>query len=66
MGVFKNFRVDDSSYEIIRKLWREGLDLDEDLKESEIVNYILAKHLPTTDIREVVENRRKRWANRKN
>lgn len=65
MGVFKNFRIDEDSYAIVRKLWREGIDIDEDLKESEIVNYVLSKHLPTIDIKEIVANRRKRWGNRK-
>ncbi len=61
MSNAKSYRIDEDIAGTVKKLWRQGLDLDEDLRESEIVNYVLKKHLETTNIKEVVENRKKRW-----
>lgn len=61
MNNAKSYRVDEETAEKIKKLWLDGIRIDEDLKESEIVNYILKKHIKETDITEVIAGRRKRW-----
>lgn len=61
MNSAKSYRVDEETAEKIKKLWLDGIRIDEDLKESEIVNYILKKHIKEIDITEVIAGRRKRW-----
>lgn len=61
MNSAKSYRVDEETAEKIKKLWLDGIRIDEDLKESEIVNYILKKHIKETEITEVIAGRRKRW-----
>lgn len=61
MSLAKSYRIDEEIAATVKKLWRQGLELDEDLRESEIVNYVLKKNLETTDIKEIVEGRKKRW-----
>lgn len=65
MNSAKSYRVDEETAEKIKKLWLDGIRIDEDLKESEIVNYILKKHIKDTDITEVITGKRKRWERRK-
>lgn len=61
MSLAKSYRIDEEIAATVKKLWRQGLELDEDLRESEIVNYVLKKNLETTSIEEIVEGRKKRW-----
>lgn len=61
MNSAKSFRVDEEIAEKIKKLWLEGIRIDDDLRESEIVNYILKKHIDDTQIREIISGKRKRW-----
>ena len=61
MSNAKSYRVDEENSQAVKELWRKGIKIDEDLKESEIVNFLLKKHLATTDINEVVKGRKKRW-----
>lgn len=62
----KTYRVDEEIAKKIREIWRSGIDIEEDLKESEIVNYALMKVLPSLDIDEVIKNRKRRWSREKN
>ena len=61
MSLAKSYRIDEEIAAKVKKLWRQGLEVDEDLRESEIVNYVLKKNLETTSIEEIVEGRKKRW-----
>lgn len=65
MNSAKSYRVDDESAEQIKDLWLEGIRKDSNLKESEIVNYILEKYLKDADIDEIINGRKKRWERKK-
>jgi hypothetical protein len=66
MNSAKSYRVDDETAEDIKRLWLEGIQIENGLKESEIVNYILSKHLKNADINEIINGRKKRWERVKN
>lgn len=61
MNSAKSYRVDDETAEDIKRLWLEGIQIDNGLKESEIVNYILKKHIKGADIQEIIKGKKKRW-----
>lgn len=57
----KSFRIDEATSKKVRELWKTGVNIEEDLKESEIVNYALEKGLILLEIEEVIKNRKRRW-----
>lgn len=57
----KSFRIDEATSQKVRELWKTGINIEEDLKESEIVNYALEKALVNLEIEEVIKNRKRRW-----
>jgi len=62
----KSFRIDEATSKKVRELWKTGVNIEEDLKESEIVNYALEKGLVLLEIEEVIKNRKRRWLRNKN
>lgn len=61
----KSFRIDEATSKKVRELWKNGVNIEEDLKESEIVNYALEKGLILLEIEEVIKNRKRRWLRNK-
>lgn len=61
----KSFRIDEATSKKVRELWKTGVNIEEDLKESEIVNYALEKGLILLEIEEVIKNRKRRWVRNK-
>ena len=57
----KSFRIDEATSKKVRELWKTGVNIEEDLKESEIVNYAIEKGLILLEIEEVIKNRKRRW-----
>lgn len=66
MNSAKSYRVDDETAKEIQRLWLIGVQIDSSIKESEIVNFVLSKHLKNADITEIINGRKKRWERVKN